>query len=114
MAKLSSTGVTEWLSSVTVSRVSGLSLDMVNYLCRYGIATPHGGGLRGRGRTRRYSYADALLLRVIAKLLANGVSVLRLRRAILAMHRRNATPQILTRKFVVTDGRDLYFMAKGG
>lgn len=95
------------------ARLAGLSVDMLNYLGRYGIATASGSDRRARGHARRYVYADLLLLRVLARLLENGISVLRLRRALEGLKAREDSTELLTRRFVVTDGYNL-FLQDGG
>lgn len=96
------------------AELSHLSVDMVNYLCRYGIAKPTGSKKRGRGHIRLFTFKDILLLRVIAKLLENGVSVSNLKKAISKLHSRgNTAEEILTKRFLVTDGKDVYLQDKG-
>ena len=95
------------------ARIAGLTVDMVNYLCRYGIVVPSGNNRRARGHARRYLYADLLLLRVIARLLENGISVLRLRKALDGLKARQDSAELLTKRFVVTDGYNL-FLQDGG
>ncbi|AJX82056.1 hypothetical protein BG97_1705 [Burkholderia pseudomallei 7894] len=86
---------------------------MLNYLARYGIATASGNDRRARGHARRYLYADLLLLRVIARLLENGISVLRLRKVLEGLKVRKDASGLLTKRFVVTDGYNL-FLQDGG
>jgi DNA-binding transcriptional MerR regulator len=59
-----------------------LSSHMVNYLCRYGVLEPTLSSERRRGLVRKFSYADLLLGRAVSTLLAAGVSVIALRRAL--------------------------------
>ncbi|OMQ78216.1 hypothetical protein AQ713_28310 [Burkholderia pseudomallei] len=58
-------------------------------------------------------YADLLLLRVIARLLENGISVLRLRKVLEGLKVRKDASGLLTKRFVVTDGYNL-FLQDGG
>jgi DNA-binding transcriptional MerR regulator len=103
----------EWYDTKDVSRISGLSTAMINYLCRYGIVEPSGSKDRGRGTARKYLYADILLLRVIAKLLAQGISVMRLRKSLAALQKRGMhTSELVSRRYVLTDGYNLYFQDK--
>lgn len=83
---------------------------MVNYLRRHGIVTASGSGRKGRGLPLKYTYADLLLLRVIAKLLAQGISVLRLRKGLSSLQRQGRNiDKLLTSKYVATDGYNIYF-----
>jgi len=87
---------------------------MVNYLCRHELVIPSIGSKRGRGSRRRYTYADILLLRVIAKLLQNGISPLRLKHTLKSLHGRGIEAKgILTTRYVVTDGYNIYFQDEG-
>lgn len=96
------------------ARIVGLTTDMVNYLCRYKIVIPSGCKKRGRGCARKFLYHDVLLLRVLAKLLSNGISVLRLRTSLTALRKRGKKSQeILSKKYVATDGRKIYFKDNG-
>ena len=63
-------------------RYAKLSSHMVNYLCRYGVLEPTLSSERRRGLVRKFSYADLLLGRAVSTLLAAGVSVIALRRAL--------------------------------
>lgn len=96
------------------AKLSGLTIDMVNYLCRYKIVKASGDKKCGRGRARKFVYTDILLLRVIGKLLSNGISVLRLRKSLIALQKRGKNyTDILTKKYVATDGINIYFKDKG-
>jgi DNA-binding transcriptional MerR regulator len=84
------------------ARLAGLSLDMLNYLCRHAIVLPSSGG--GRGRARLYAYEDVLLMRVMAQLLSQGVSVLGLRRSLADHRQKTGRLGVATCRFFVTDG----------
>ena len=112
--KGTSSPVVRWHSAKKAAQLAGLTTDMVNYLCRYSIVIPTGSTKRGRGKARRFTFSDVLLLRVIAKLLVNGVSVLRLRKSLAALQKRGKGPQeILSKRYVATDGRKIYFQNDG-
>jgi len=109
-----STDVVDWFPVGKAAMYSGLTLDMVNYLCRCGIVKPTGCTKRGRGRVRKYTFSDILLLKIIAKLLANGVSVQRLRKSLVGLQKRGGTAQdILKRKYLATDGKNIYLKDNG-
>lgn len=102
--------IVAWYDVKSVARISGLSVDMINYLCRHSIVTPTGDKSRGRGTVRKYTYEDLLLLRLIAKLLTKGVSVLRLKKSLIALQKRGThTTELVSKRFVITDGRNVYF-----
>ncbi len=103
-----------WFEAKDAAKHSGLTMDMVNYLCRHEMVIPSAGNHRGRGSKRRYSFADLLLLRVMAKLLANGISPLRLKENLKALNQRGIESKgILTTRYVVTDGYSIYFADHG-
>ena len=92
------------------ARLSGLTKPMVDYLCRQGILEPSMPQQRGRGRQRRYAFGDVVMLRVLAKLLAAGVSVKRVKNALIALrqHHPEITPTSLPARYLVTDGQFVY------
>jgi DNA-binding transcriptional MerR regulator len=101
-------------SPTQVARVTGLSLCMIDYLCRHEVVIPSSNLLRGRGRTRQYTFADVVLLRVVAKLLKQGISVLGLRKSFLsAKRRRSSVRELLSRRYFVTDGERIYLQDEG-
>lgn len=96
------------------ARLAGLTKCMLDYLCRHELVTPSGNEARGRGRARHYTFADIILLRVVAKLLGQGISVLRFRESFLSAKRRRANVrEILARKYLVTDGVRVYLQNDG-
>lgn len=109
MSKVAQSPLVESFTATQAARLGGLSLDMVNYLSRYGIVVASGNHRRGRGCQRKYLYIDVLLLKIVSSLLERGVSVLRLRRAMAAILRRRDKGDILSARYLVTDGRAMYF-----
>jgi len=103
-----------WFEAKDAAKYSELTMDMVNYLCRHELVVPTAGTKRGRGTKRRFSFTDILLLRVLSKLLAKGISPLRIKDNLEAMNKRGIdTKGILTTRYVVTDGYDIYFQDDG-
>lgn len=94
--------------------LSGLSPAMLDYLCRCKILVPNTPGRRGRGRPRRYSFGDVVMLRVLANLLKAGISVQRLKKALQALRRyhKDITPYSLPTQYLVTNGRNVYLRDK--
>lgn len=104
------TVIVNWIDVKSAARISGLSVDMTNYLCRNSIVTPSGDKNRGHGTVRKYTYGDVLLLRVIAKLLTQGISALKLKKCLVALQKRgNHTADLVSKKYVLTDGHNVYF-----
>ncbi len=97
------------------ARLSGLTLSMVNYLCRSKVVIPTGKGRRGHGRARQYTFGDVVALRLVGKLSANGVSPLRLKKGLqgLRKHHPEITLTSLPGSHIVTNGTDLYLRQEG-
>lgn len=109
-----SSTLVDWHTARDAARISGLTLDMVNYLCRHKYVTPshatsNGTKKRGYGVVRKYTYSDVLLLRVISKLLKQGISVKNLVKSLGALQRRGMrTSELSSKKYVLTDGNKIY------
>ena len=110
-----SSEIIDWFPINVAARHAGLTVDMVNYLCRNGLVKPTGCTKRGRGCVRKYTFSDILLLRVISELLSKGVSVLGLKKSFVSLQKRHgaATKDILNKKYLATDGKDIYLQDKG-
>jgi len=112
--KQKSTNIVHWHPINKAAKFALLSVDMVNYLCRHEIVIPTGDSKRGRGCIRKYTFSDILLLRVISKLLSNGISVSGLRKSLIAIQKRGETTrEILSKKYLATDGKNIYFEDNG-
>lgn len=107
--------VADSFSATQAAAFAGISRAMLNYLCREQIVVPSVLPSRGHGSPRAYSFGDVVALRLVAKLSAAGVLVLRLKKAMQRL--RKLHPEItltsLPGSHVVTDGRDLYIRRKG-
>lgn len=104
----------EYFTVREASSVSSLSVAMLNYLMRHQIVIATGSTLQGRGRARRYTFADLVLLRAVAQLLQRGVSVLRLKQGLIAARKRGKTvADLLGKRYLLTDGYNLYFQDSG-
>jgi len=95
---------------------SGLTLPMVNYLCRSKIIKPSNGERRGRGVQRLFSFGDLVVMRAVKRLLDGGVTVYRLRRGLEAL--RSVHPEItetsMPAAFLVTDGKEVFLKHTSG
>lgn len=110
------TQIIESFAAKDAADFSGLSLAMVNYLCRHRIVVPAIGRKRGRGVQRKFSFGDIVVMKAIAKLLEGGVSVYRLKRALTSLRGQhsNITSEGLPAAYLVTNGRDIFFRHKSG
>ena len=94
--------------------LSGLTRAMIDYLCREKVLVPSTRGQRGRGRPRKYSFGDVVMLRIISHLLKAGISVRRLKGALRALrhHHKDITRTSFPTKYLVTDGRRVFLREK--
>ena len=105
----------EWHTVAEAARVSGLSVDMVNYLSRHELVTASGTKTPKRGRQRRYLFTDLILLRAVAQMLERGISVLRLKKCLSSVRQRGVSlDELLCRRYLVTDGYNVFFQDAGG
>ena len=93
------------------SKLSGLSSAMVDYLCRTEIFVPTGRPKPGRGRSRLYTFGDLVVLRGLRALLASGISVARLKKALATLREMHTeiTPKTVPAKYLVANGRQVFF-----
>lgn len=108
--------IAQHFSAKEAAEFAGLSLAMVDYLCRYKLVIPADERKRGRGVQRWYSFGDIVVLKSVARLLEAGVSVLRLKKslAILRAQHSEITCDGMPATYLVTDGRDVFFRHKTG
>ena len=107
-----------WYTAEEAATYAGLTIHMVNYLCRTRIVLPtflQQDNRPGRGARRKYSFGDIVSLRLVARLCAAGISVLRLKKGLLSLrkHHPAITLTSLPASHIVTDGKDLYLREKG-
>ena len=103
--------VLDLFSVKQTAKLSGLSVAMLNYLCRVGIAVPTSPKTTGRGRRRLYSFGEIVFLKAVARLLDAGISVKRLRGSFGDLNEklRNIGPVPKVSGHLVTDGKKIYF-----
>jgi len=91
--------------------ISGLTPYMVDYLCRSGVLVPGGSNDRGRGKRRRYLFGDVVMLRALAKLLAHGISVARLKVALQGLEKYypHITIKSVPAQYLCSNGIEVYF-----
>ncbi|MDF1848610.1 MAG: MerR family transcriptional regulator [Parvibaculaceae bacterium] len=93
-----------------VAQLTGHSKQMLDYLCRIEVIIPAVAGRRGRGRMRRFHFADIVLLRTIKLLLDQGVSVKKIKKSLKNIREKFSefTPNQLPSGFIFTDGKEVY------
>ena len=105
----------EWFTVGQAARLTGLSVAMVNYLCRQGIVEPSCGCPRGHGSRRHYAFGELVALRLVSKLSKAGASILRLKQGMHALRQWHPaiTLTSLPAKHLVTDGQHIYLRQEG-
>lgn len=96
-----------------VSRITGLSLPMIDYLLREGLLRPSYSSETGcRGKVRYYSYRDLVVARRIQRVRDGGVQLGRLKSAIQTLCRdvpcvaqENPTECL---NWLITDGNEVF------
>jgi hypothetical protein len=103
-----------WYAAARAAKLSGLTLAMVNYLCREHIVEPSCSCKRGSGTTRHYSFGDLVALRLVAGLSKTGISPLRLKKGMqyLAQYQPAITLTSRPASHIVTDGEYVYLRDK--
>lgn len=97
------------------AELSGLTAHMITYLSRIEVLLPSGNP-GGRGRRRLYTFSDVLFLRMIADLLARGIEVKRLGKALRRVKSEAddwLDVKTRPRHFLVTDGTEVMLRRKG-
>ena len=92
-------------------RLTGITRDMLNYLCRVSIVVPSASrrqGERGHGVRRRYSFTDLISFKVVKRLTESGVSPLKVKSAIRELHRMGISLTTLPATRVVIFERSVY------
>jgi DNA-binding transcriptional MerR regulator len=89
-----------------VCKLVGISYRQLDYWARTGLVTPSVREAGGSGTQRLYSFRDLVQLRVIKKLLDTGVSLQKVRRAVVYMRDHMGTqPATMT---LASDGNRIY------
>jgi DNA-binding transcriptional MerR regulator len=100
-----------------VRQITGISVHMINYLCRAGYLEPfYGQGTRGK--VRFYSYRDLVIAQIVQRLRQTGVELARLKDAMQTLREDHAW--IRTGKsrqpiqWLVTDGKKVLLKHEDG
>jgi DNA-binding transcriptional MerR regulator len=89
-----------------VCRVVGISYRQLDYWARTDLVTPSVRDAGGSGTQRLYSFQDLVQLRVIKKLLDGGISLQRIRRAVIFL--RDHMKKQPTGMTLMSDGSTIY------
>ena len=112
MARNTKLKIPEYYTTREASQLSGLPRTMLDYLVRSDLLVPSLsiGGPK-RGRPRKYSFGDLVILRAISHLVEMGVSISRLKSALKQLFKTHEeiTPGKIPGRYLVTDGTNVYF-----
>ena len=102
-----------------VSRITGLSTPMIDYLLRERMLRPsYGSGLGTRGKVRYYSYRDLVIARLIQTLRDSGVQLGRLKRSVQALRGdgpwMGAQDPATRLTWLISDGREVFLRNQDG
>lgn len=98
-------------SSSQAIALTGISKDMLHYLCKVGIVVPstsRRGGSRGHGVPREYSFTDLVSFKVVKRLCESGVSPLKVKSAIRELHKLGVSLSSLPASRVVIFEKSIY------
>jgi DNA-binding transcriptional MerR regulator len=110
-------------TSKEASTITGMSVHMLNYLCRTGYLHPAyvpAGVPAVRGKVRYYSYRDLVVARTIQRLRETGVELARLKDAMQILAQddtwlprkvKNGTNPL---RWLVTDGKEVFLKNDDG
>ena len=101
----SSTQVPGLFTSGEVQRIVGLTQRQLGYWDDTALARPHGRPAHGSGSRRLYTLLDVMQLKLILRLRQSGLSLQKIRQALLNLSDLADEPAPLAELEVVTDGR---------
>ena len=87
-------------------RAAGITYRQLDYWARTGLVEPSIRNATGSGTQRRYSFRDVLVLKVIKRLLATGVTLPQIRKAV--SHLRERGVEDLAQITLMSDGSSVF------
>ena len=105
LTAISSTQVPGLFTSGEVQKIVGLTQRQLGYWDDPALARPHGRPAQGSGSRRLYTLLDVMRLKLILRLRQAGLSLQKIRRALLSLSNLADEPAPLAELEVVTDGR---------
>jgi DNA-binding transcriptional MerR regulator len=98
-------GIEEGFSGPQACAAVGITYRQLDYWARTGLIAPSLAEAHGSGSKRWYSFADLVELRVVAQLLAAGVDLRKIRRALEELRHQEEDLASLT---LLSDGTTIY------
>lgn len=99
------TEVKEAFSTLQTCKVVGVTYRQVDYWVHTGLVVPSLHEAAGSGTQRRYSFADLVHLRIVKQLIAAGVDLRKVRRALEALRSQGEDLVTLT---LLSDGSSIF------
>ena len=95
-------------TSGEVQKIVGVTQRQLGYWDDSALARPHGRPAQGSGSRRLYTLLDMIQLKLIARLRQAGLSLQKIRRALLSLSDLADEPAPLAELEVITDGRRIF------
>ncbi len=105
--------VSGYLTTSTVSKVTGASLRVLDYWARTRLLAPSGQDAQGKGTRRGYTFQDLVAILTITKLRERNCPLQQIRVAVKylkANYPKLATSEALSRLTLITDGKEVYLL----
>lgn len=100
--------VTDGYRAPLVCRLVGITYRQLDYWARTNLIKPSLQDAKGSGSQRLYSFTDVIQLKVIRKLLDAGMSLKKIRQAVLILREQMQSDQPLADVTLLSDGATIY------
>lgn len=100
--------MTDGYRAPVVCRVVGITYRQLDYWARTDLIKPSLQDARGSGSQRLYSFSDVVQLKVIKRLLDAGMSLKKIRQAVLILRQQLHKKQPLAEVTLLSDGQTIY------
>lgn len=97
-------------TSGEVQKIVGVTQRQLGYWDDPALANPHGRSAKGSGSRRLYTVFDVVQLKLIARLREAGLSLQKIRRALLSLSELADEPAPFAELEIVTDGQRILVM----
>ncbi|CAN5160448.1 hypothetical protein BH18ACT5_BH18ACT5_19540 [soil metagenome] len=100
--------VTQGYRAPLVCRLVGITYRQLDYWARTNLIKPSLQDAKGSGSQRLYSFTDVVQLKVIKRLLDAGMSLKRIRQAVLILRQQLQSERPLADVTLLSDGQTIY------
>ena len=95
-------------SSKDARQLTGATQRQLDYWEQAGLIKASVRSQPGKGRARSFSYSDIIELRVVVELRRAGLSLQRIRKALMALETHHRDPRAWAKGKLITDGEDIF------